>query len=62
MPVDDEAARKARAQRLREQIKQIESPKTEDESTAKEARPQPGESPRDFIHRKMRELDKKDGA
>jgi hypothetical protein len=61
MTGNDEKAREARARRLREQIDQLaqgdEASKNvppEEEGSAKKA-----ESPREFIHRKMRELDKK---
>jgi len=60
MTSDDETLRKTRAQRLREQIKQLLSPKdkTEPESKpeekASETEVPKSESPRDFIHRKMR--------
>jgi hypothetical protein len=57
MAADDEAARKARAQRLRKQIQHMATP--EAGSAKEEAPPPTTESPREFIHRKMRELDKK---
>jgi hypothetical protein len=61
---DDAAARKARARLLREVIERLKSTKTEGEGqspspTEPAASPLP-ESPRDFIHRKMRELDTQD--
>jgi len=62
MTNDDEAIRKARAEQIRKQIEQLESPqdKTEPEipegSTGKTGTLGPrGESPREFIHRKMRQ-------
>lgn len=54
MPVDDKAARKARAERLRQQIDKLVSTGEEE----KEKEPAHGsESPREFIHRKMRDLE-----
>jgi len=60
MSSDDEAARKARAERLRKQIKGLKG----QQAGGKEPRPKggegeepPAESPREFIHRKMRDLD-----
>jgi hypothetical protein len=56
MSTDDEAARKARAQRLRGQIKQLEEP---EEGTEGEKAPAPRpKSYRELIEEKMRELDK----
>jgi hypothetical protein len=62
MTSDDEANRKARAQQLRKQIEQLVSPKdtpepeNAEESTGKTGAQAPkSESPREFIHRKMRE-------
>jgi hypothetical protein len=57
-PCDDEEARKERARRLHEQIEHLAPGDTEPE-------PEPeadasAESPRDFIHRKMREWETKD--
>jgi len=58
MPQDDDAARKARAKKLRKQIREIthakEEPCDDPESEA------PPESPRDFIHRRMMEDENKD--
>jgi len=63
MTSDDEAIRKARAQQLRKQIEQLVSPKDKPEpenpegSTSKTGAQAPkSESPREFIHRKMRQL------
>jgi hypothetical protein len=58
MTPDDEAARKARAQRLRETVREIESGKEPTKPS------EPGQSPvatnpREFIHKRMRELDRK---
>jgi len=64
MPTDDEAARKARAKQLHRQIEQIVSPENKEGKAEDEAsRPEPSrkESPGDFIHRRMRELDQKQG-
>ena len=57
MSADDEAARKARAQRLREQIKKV----TTQEGAPPQEEEKAAESPRDFVHRKMRERDEKKG-
>ena len=69
MDKDTQAARKARAERLRRQISRIisepDSAQGQDETASSPAatpegqspRSQPArESPRDFIHRRMREL------
>ena len=68
---DDAQARKARAESLRKQIARITDPKagegeeSQDEHTpsqpsqGKKAGTKPPTSPRDFIHRRMSELDKK---
>jgi hypothetical protein len=55
MKTDDEAARKARAQRLRKQIDQLKEGEGGAETPAAES--PPSKSPRDLIHDKMRELD-----
>lgn len=58
MATEDEAARKSRAQRLREQIDQIKNPGTPGKGPGAGKKPaQTPSSPRDFIHEKMRELD-----
>jgi len=62
MSNDDEAARKARARRLRDQIDQIAKGEPEAEKSEQESPPAGSESPREFVHRRMRELDKKDRA
>lgn len=73
MAVDDEAARKARAASLRERIASLKSGKTnpveaaENDSESVSAGPDEamdeeapsGESPREFVHRRMKELDNK---
>jgi len=51
MPSDDKAAQKARAQRLRRQIDKIISARKGEEEKPQQL----PESPREFIHRKMRE-------
>jgi hypothetical protein len=74
MADDDEEARKARAASLREKIASLKPDQTKavegseddsetdnsgiDEQAAEEEAPS-GESPREFVHRRMRELDKK---
>ena len=69
MEKDDEAARKARAESLMQEIARRSSPpsetgpkesEAEDKQTSKEKDVEespPAESPRDFIHRRMHELD-----
>ena len=71
---DDEAARKARAESLRQKIASLKSGQTdpveasENESesesgghdTTVDKETPSGESPREFINRRMRELDNKD--
>ena len=56
MPADDGAARKARAQRLREQVKKVTTPQEGEQAPPAEGG---AESPRDFIQRKMREVNDK---
>jgi len=62
MSEDDAAARKARAKRLRKQIRDLsgsdgeEQSAPEDEKDAAEDAASK-ESPRDFIHRRMRQLE-----
>jgi hypothetical protein len=57
MPQDDEEARKAQAARWREQIARLTTPAATDEEEASPDAPD-HESPRDFIARKSRELDR----
>ena len=73
MADDDEAARKARAESLRRQIANLKSGRTnpveasENDSESESNGPEKtvdkdapsGESPREFVHRRMRELDDK---
>ena len=60
MAEDTEAARKARAERLHRQIDRTKrggEEKTVPDVTKPDTSPSPGtETPRDFIHRRMREL------
>ena len=60
MPIDDEAARKARAERLRADIKARKSGASDPAKPADQ--PAPGESPREFIERRMREQRDKEAA
>ena len=59
MTNDDETIRKARAQQLRKQIEQLVAPEDkpgqENPEESTEAQAPKGESPREFIHRKMRQ-------
>jgi hypothetical protein len=64
MAQDDEAARKARAEELRRQIsgltdRQADAGEETQSSPAEESQTKPdaGMSPRDFIHKRMQELD-----
>ena len=63
MDKDDTAARKARAERLRQQISNLtnksDSAAGGDEKDPSQESPPAKESPRDFIHRRMEELDRK---
>ena len=70
-PQDDEAARAARAKRLQDEIDQVISSqdKPDDASGGERSNASPGderaltpESPRDFIERRMHELDAAPGA
>jgi hypothetical protein len=55
MATDDSAARKAEADRLRQQIEQLKT--GEEETLPEELKPAPGhESPREFVHRRMAEI------
>jgi len=58
MALDDEAARKARARSLREQIRQVTKPTDQPKPISDDHRPASPKSPRDLIHDKMRELDR----
>ncbi|HET7269542.1 MAG TPA: hypothetical protein VFI90_00515 [Rubrobacter sp.] len=58
---DDEVARKIRAKRLKEQIDRLTTPGKKPEEESREEGPA-NESPRDFIHRKMREWGKDRGT
>jgi hypothetical protein len=58
MPADDQAAREARAKQLRREIDKIKSSANDAENEAGKKAVGPRESPREFIERRMRELDK----
>jgi len=58
---DEEAARKIRAKHLKEQIDRLVTPGKEPEKDVHEEGPT-NESPREFIHRKMRERGKDRGT
>jgi hypothetical protein len=55
MSSDDEAARKARADRLRKEIAELVSPSQVTKKREEAKNPLPGESTHDFIQRKMRQ-------
>lgn len=61
---DDEAARKRRAAKLREQISKLKKPEADEEEEADQSEHQKTESgnksPRDFINERMRELSEED--
>jgi hypothetical protein len=60
MPEDDKAAQKARAESLHREIDKLKKGRGPAGASQDEATPPPaGESPAEFVHRKMRELDKK---
>jgi hypothetical protein len=59
---DDEAAQKARAEQLRKQIEQLTSCGEESDDAAVETEAPKKESPRDFIHRRMKELEQDEGT
>jgi hypothetical protein len=52
MADDDEKARKARAEGIRKQIESLKKP-----STGADEKPPAPETPAEFVHRRMRELD-----
>jgi hypothetical protein len=55
---DEDTARKIRANRLREQIEQLTAPGNKPKENVR-GEGATNESPREFIHRKMRELGNK---
>jgi hypothetical protein len=62
MTQDDAAARKAQAKRLRKQIRDLTGSDGEEEKAPEDENETPqggaaGESPRDFINRRMRQLE-----
>ena len=63
MERDDQAARRAKAESLRERIAQITNPDSSRGEKLRQdlpARSPSKESPREFVERRMRELDKKE--
>ena len=52
MADDDEKARKARAEGIRKQIESLKKP-----SAAEQQKPPAHETPAEFVHRRMREID-----
>jgi hypothetical protein len=68
MSTNDETARKARAERLHAQIDSISGQGSGEtaqppQNEGPPSEPGPVESPRDFVHRRMREMrDKKTGS
>ncbi len=57
---DEERSRIERAKRLREQVKKVVNPESDKAAKDKAAKKEKSEKPRDFIHRRMTELDKED--
>jgi hypothetical protein len=60
MSTDDEAARKARAERLRREIKRVQYPAPTKGAAEEEAATPRAKSPRELIEEKMRELNDKE--
>jgi hypothetical protein len=66
MAEDDEAARKSRAEKLRGQISRLKNhddagdEKEPSQSEDSQTKTRSGESPRDFIRERMRELDEEE--
>lgn len=66
MAKDDEAARKSRAEELREQISKLKNQddagdeKEPSQSEDSQTKNRSGKSPRDFIRERMRELDEEE--
>jgi len=58
MSTNDEAARKARAQQIREQIKQLKTSPAKTEGPKEEHPPSCPKNYRELIHERMHELDK----
>ena len=58
MPVDDKAARKARAERLRARIDSLVSPKKAPEAIPQRNEGAPAENPREFTDREARASEK----
>lgn len=52
---DDEEARKKRAEQLRKKIRQL----TSDQDADPSPEPRPGESDAEYVHRRMREIERK---
>jgi hypothetical protein len=57
MPTDDEAAQKARAEALHRKIDDLVSGRRQPEHPAPADRAADKETPRDFVHRRMQELE-----
>jgi len=55
MSTEPDAAQKARAERLRKKVEELKQGPEEPE-TGQTKEPEKKESPRDFIHRRMREI------
>lgn len=58
---DDEEARKKRAEQLRKKIGQLTS-NDADDASQDASKQRPGESDAEYVHRRMREIDRKRGA
>jgi len=56
MATDDSAARKARADRLRARIEELKTPAEEGKPVEEKKPADKRESPRDFVHRRMKEI------
>jgi hypothetical protein len=60
MATDDEAARKERARRLREQIGRLKTARPGQQGEEQESPARRPKTPRDFIEEKMRESEEKE--
>jgi hypothetical protein len=62
MQEDDEEARKARADSIRMKIEQLKTGKSANESPDNKGNPLGSETPAEFVHRRMEELDSEENG